>query len=129
MAGFFDGEGCIHLQMDTRQNRKAVFSLQVCITQKTRKELDEIMSEFGGQVYQHSGGCFRWRVTSLTALKFLEAVQPYCHIKKEQVDLAIQFANSLRRVNMGCIPQDDEVRQMRVGIYNRLKELKNHGGA
>jgi hypothetical protein len=127
LAGFFDGEGCVYLQASFRRNRKLPrFSLQVCITQNDQNILEKIKSEYGGQVYKHSGKrCYRWRVVSVSALKFLEVMLPYVLIKKEQVVLAIQFAKTLRHENLGSIGMGPEVNSLRMGICNRLKELKH----
>ena len=126
LAGFFDGEGCIYLQCDKR--KLAVFGLQVSITQNDEPILKEIQSEFGGTVYRHSGRrCYRWRITSAPALSFLKAVQPYVRIKKEQVDLAIEFIKTLRKRNSsGSVPMEDFISDRRFEIHNRLKDLKHN---
>jgi hypothetical protein len=124
LAGYFDGEGCIHLQKDVRQNKRAVYMLQVCITQKNPATLYLLEKEFGGQVYQHAKGCYRWRVVSRAALHFLLAIEPYCIIKADQVRLAIEFAKTLRSDNLGSTPMDDETSLRRSEIYSRLRELK-----
>lgn len=123
LAGFFDGEGCVHMRMDTR--KRAVYSLQVMLTQNDESILREVQREFGGTVYKHSGRrCWRWRITSAPSLVFLEAIQPYVRIKKEQVDLAIQFIKTIRKDNLGSTPMDDDICEQRVHINNRLRDLK-----
>jgi len=125
LAGFFDGEGCVYLQCDRR--KLAVFGLQITITQNDEPILKEVQSEFGGTVYLHKGRrCYRWRITSAPALSFLKAIQPYVRIKKEQVDLAIEFIGTLRERNsMGSTPMEDVILERRFEIHNRLKELKH----
>jgi hypothetical protein len=128
LAGFFDGEGCVYLQSMTRVNRRLPrYCLQISITQNDRFILEEIQKEFGGQVYLHKGRrCYRWRITGMASLPFLQAVCPYVRIKKDQVDLAIEFVASMRKANLGPVSMGDEVNERRFFIHNRLKELK-HG--
>lgn len=127
LAGFFDGEGCVYLQMRYRRDRIApCFGLQVCITQNDKVILDEIQKEYGGTVYRHSGRrCYRWRDTGASTLRFFSDIQPYLKIKKSQVDLAIEFVNSIRKENLGSTPLDARASERRVEIHNRLKELKH----
>jgi hypothetical protein len=129
LAGFFDGEGCVHLQARFRKDRKAAnYSLQVCITQNDKDILDEICREYGGQVYQHSGRvCYRWRICSLRSLRFLNDILPYVRIKKGQVELAIKFCKTIRQENLGSTSLGIEVNAQRVLIRNRLKELNSVG--
>jgi len=124
LAGFFDGEGCVYLQCDKR--KRAVYGLQIMLTQNDESILREVQLEFGGTVYLHKGQrCYRWRITSAPALSFLNAIQPYVRIKKEQVDLAIEFIGTLRKENLGSIPVDGLISGRRFQIHNRLKELKH----
>lgn len=132
LAGFFDGEGCIHVQHNhaKRVDRNGVhirndYHLQISITQNDRWVLEEIQSVFGGQVYRHAGRrCHRWRVVSLTALPFLMAIQPYVKVKKEQVDLAIKFLETIRTKNLGPVKIEASTIAYRARLADAIKSAK-----
>jgi len=132
LAGFFDGEGCIYIQHNTarRVDRKGMhlrnsYQLQVTITQNDKEVLQEIQSVFRGQVYRHHGRrCYRWRACSLTALPFLIAIQPYVKIKKDQVDYAIKFLETIREHNLGSQRISDDIVAYRAKLANAIKLAK-----
>ena len=127
LAGFFDGEGCVYLQSMKRVNRQLPrYALSIHLTQNDKAILDEVQKEFGGTVYQHSGRkCYRWRVVSRNALDFLLAIYPYSILKRDQINLAIEIAKSIRTENIGNVSMGEEVNDRRLFIHNRLKELKH----
>ena len=130
LAGFFDGEGCIYLQSMKRVNRQLPrYSLSVFLTQNDKAILDEVQKEFGGKVYKRTPGADAtdWRVVSRNALGFF--YKQFNHIrlsKKDQIDLAIEFAGSIRTENIGNVPMGEEMNSRRLFIHNRLKELKHN---
>jgi hypothetical protein len=127
LAGFFDGEGCVYLQSMKRVNRQLPrYSLSVFLTQNDKAILEEVQREFGGKVTQHSGRrCYRWRVVSRNVLDFLYAVYPHSILKRDQINLAIEFACSIRTTNIGNVSMGEETNKRRAFIHNRLKELKH----
>jgi len=120
VAGFFDGEGSITL---TRNGQA-----RVCIVQKDDAVLRLIQAMFGGTVikrrpseiggYSHALNFTKKEVM----LTFLRAIQPYCIVKRGQVETAIKFieltqSNGFRRqaangrfLSSGNFPERDLLR-------------------
>lgn len=86
-AGFFDGEGCVRLQM----NRNGKYGLRVFISQKDRRPLEWVQKRFGGRLSKWKGNV----ATQLyffgpEAYTFLQIITPYLIVKKAQCELAIK---------------------------------------
>lgn len=87
IAGFFDGEGFIHLS--TRGQ------IQVGIANSDLKALSFIKKTFGGGIttkkQKVNKKLYMWRVYGQKALKFLKSIFPYSIVKKEQIKYAIEY--------------------------------------
>jgi len=134
LAGFFDGEGCITSKSYYSYGKyikQPRVVIQITITQKDRTVLDEIQKVYGGAVdtkHDKKRFCHSWRVTGKENMKrFLTAIYPYSIVKKEQILLALQFIETIREDNLGCVALDDSVHLERGLIHNKLKLLKKAG--
>ena len=85
IAGFFDGEGCIHMRSDGR--------LLVDIVQRDTRPLLFIQESTGfGKLIQQSTGLWHLRSSHREMIKpFLVALIPFLIVKRAQAVLAIQF--------------------------------------
>ena len=101
IAGYFDGEGCVTIQLSKKGK---CYSIQVSITSIDFEPLNTIHQIFNGTLIylKKSEKCknwqniWRWQVVSGDAYNFLITIQPYCILKKKQVDLAIEFQEYLQ---------------------------------
>lgn len=95
LAGFFDGEGCIHVSKCKRSDRKNdrfQYQLRIQISQKNREPLDKLVAGWGGGIYDiKSKGMYSWQLHSRKAERFLEAILPFLRDKAEQAELALIF--------------------------------------
>lgn len=95
IAGFFDGEGCI-----TLSNRQ----VKIDIVQKDDGILRLIQQIFGGRIYRRKatkigGESFVLQLTRKEEqVRFLQAIQPYCFVKKHKVDIAIEFLGLIKSI-------------------------------
>lgn len=92
IAGFFDGEGSV-TGSNIRGDQSA---LMINLSQSDVTQLVRIESIFGGFIVMRRGGfsnslVHQWFLCGRKAKPFLEAIRPYIRIKKEQMDLALQF--------------------------------------
>lgn len=98
-AGLFDGEG--HVTLAISSNKKCKFPprirLEVGLVNTHFPVIVEYQALFGGHIYLKKKrsllykSCWAWNVYSFQALRFLTAVFPYLHIKKFQVEIAVDF--------------------------------------
>lgn len=126
IAGFFDGEGCIYINNKTHR-------LRVCITNTNYYILKQFKEMFGGSIYKRQlrklknnrGYCkqiFQWSIEFNNALRFLECIQPYTIVKKEQIELAIKYRNRINPSNGGK-PLSNEEKYIRESYIKQIKKL------
>ncbi len=96
LAGFFDGEGCIH--MHTRSNGLDTLTIMLSNTCRESLNFMESLSSSGSISHvnrksakpQHSP-VYMLQIHGDSAKKVLEAMLPYLKIKQKQANLAIAF--------------------------------------
>lgn len=92
-AGFFDGEGCIYIQM----NSAGWAALRVEAVQVKSEVLKCLQSVWGGKlkectVREREHSRTIWQLTSTNEIKkFLGDIYPHCVVKKEEVWLGLEF--------------------------------------
>ena len=107
-AGFFDGEGCVLVSRHKNKFSLGGFNhhLSMTIAQQDRRPLELLCQAFGG-TYERSGwrydengnvldkgrdrGVLRWKLVGRKAMEFLAAIEPYSVVKKDQINVALQF--------------------------------------
>lgn len=138
VAGFFDGEGSVFVEIAKSKNtRRGVRNLlTVSVTQTSLPCLNLIKQHFGGSILaitkdrRHSMNnsvCYMWRVRSKDAIAFLEIIAPYVVVKKEQVELALQYPLTLADGSKYAglhNPLPDEVHNRRMEIGQKLRDIR-----
>lgn len=128
MAGYFDGEGCIRVTQNKRDNG---FGIHVFITNTYYPFLEELSRRFGGKVSRRNVATdrrkeqYQWRISNkYYALKFLVAINQFLIEKKPQADLAIEFCKlpdiRANRFSNG----DPVVRARKAEIAEQISQLK-----
>ncbi len=123
IAGFFDGEGCVYMQAYYKKGKyekQPRCTMQISITQKNRTVLDTIQEIYGGTI-SDKGHCMVLRFTGKnTMYKFLSAIYPFVIEKKKDVELALEFVDTMRSDNLGCVALSDNIHAKRYRIYCEL---------
>ena len=99
MAGFFDGEGYVGLQILHNRNLSGIpkIALRLSVSNTDRRSLTPFADRFGGSIVRSSVAkprrkqVYRWDQQGKRAHQFMLAVRPFLITKTEQVDLAIRF--------------------------------------
>lgn len=111
LAGFLDGEGTIGIQHAIGQKKRLLkngkisiykcgyYVLYTSIASRSKEALSFALNLFGGSISSYKRGemqapLFRWHVSARKARIFLEAVQPYCIIKREHINTAFAFSQA-----------------------------------
>jgi hypothetical protein len=129
-AGFFDGEGCVLVEMSKSPRSKGGqrFRLHATVTQTSLPCLHKFMEEFGGSIvtseYTTPNGRrwsvqYRWSVRDADALSFLAAIHPYSVVKYDEITAALEYPLNKKQNKL-----DDGVFEKRLEVRERLKELK-----
>lgn len=124
-AGFFDGEGCIVLHSN---GSSPVLRLRLDVGQVDRRPLEKLVAIFGGSIQAVPFRSERWRrqyVWRLTSPdSSLAAMLPYLTVKKEQAELALEFAEKRKAlVRNGVTTPPDVVAELN-SYREKLSALK-----
>lgn len=101
LAGLFDGEGCVSI---LKHNKKGTvyYVLDVRMHLCFRPTLEAIAETFGGRVTNpqtlrsvNHKMKFDWVVDGKAAIPVLEAIAPYALEKKDQIEMALEYARKL----------------------------------
>ena len=102
IAGFFDGDGSVRLQLQPRHNSKLGYRVRaiISIAQKTghEKGLKWIRSKFGiGYIYSRNDGMSELRIEGFKRVEnILTKLAPFVHFKKKQVNLVLKALKILK---------------------------------
>jgi hypothetical protein len=129
-AGFFDGEGCVLVEMSKSERSKGGkrFRLHATVTQTSLPCLDKYMSEFGGKIvtneYTTPNGRrwsvqHRWSVRDKEALAFLAAIHPYTVVKYDEITVALNYPMSTTHNKL-----DAGIFEKRLEIREQLKNIR-----
>jgi DNA-directed RNA polymerase subunit RPC12/RpoP len=121
VAGFFDGEGSIHIGKDGRP--------QVAITQKKTMVLEMVKEKYGGQIYSKSlksgSSISHWRITAReTIIQFLTDILPHSIVKKEEIEIGLKSAYLMRTINVGCNPLSTGELADRLKLREAMQNLR-----
>lgn len=134
IAGFFDGEGCISLQAYYQEGKYGKFpriNMQINITQVNHKVLEYIQQFFGGKIHKgykdsdKRSDCYKLTITGKINMEyFLDSIKEYVIVKKEDIKYGLEFINTLRSDNLGCVPLPEDIHELRRNIYNKMSRRR-----
>jgi len=136
LAGFFDGEGCIHIGtyppgVYSASTISPFHQLSIMLGNTNKLILEHICSLLSAGNIQRVEGknsrtrpYYQWRIHGRKALEFLELIKPYLILKKKEAALAIEFQSGKRNHLGGHKALSPEIIQKRTDLAERLKILK-----
>lgn len=102
-AGLFDGEGCVLIAYPRSGNksRRRYHRLDVSVSNTDIRALVWLKEHFEGRInklsrFGRSRDAWQWRANDGTAETFLQTILPFVIIKREQVEIAIAFRQTIR---------------------------------
>jgi hypothetical protein len=136
VAGLFDGEGCVSSSKGFVKGKYVKYPrirLQITIANTHIGLLQLLVKWFGGGYIDKMSGerikpCYSWRVCGKTNMsKFLNYIKEYSIIKRKQIELGLEFCETLRDENLGNMALSKHVHKRREEIHKELRELKANG--
>ena len=137
-AGFFDGEGCVIVEISKEKRCRHGFrtALHATVTQTSLPCLELFLKRFGGSIKTSDAKTpngrrwavqYTWVVRNENAAIFLREIQPYTVVKREQINVALKYPltapNGKKYGNLGN-PIPDDVQDFRVAIAYELRAIR-----
>jgi hypothetical protein len=128
IAGFFDGEGCIHISLTRGRHSHCRYRccLYITIGQKRPAVLYWIQKTLGYGLIQNKGPrCgYQWRLQNgrRGRLHFINTILPYTHVKTKELKTGLQFLKTVSYI--GCRISNKDY-QLRLKLRKKLQELKH----
>lgn len=137
-AGFFDGEGCVLVEMSKEKACRHGFrtALHATVTQTSLPCLELFICRFGGRVVTNEHTTpngrrwavqYRWSVKNQEAASFLRLIYPYVIVKKQQVEVALRYPlvnPDGKKYGNKLNPIPNAVQQERLQIRQELKNIR-----
>ena len=144
IAGFIDGEGCLHIyKLKIGGNRKTIsYGTKIVISNTKLPILEWIQSLFGGFIQKvlRSNENEKWadsyllHIQTKDSYKLLSLVYPYLKLKKSQADIFFKFLKLREsfstRTNpngVGTLPSCNEYLELQEKYYQDNKRLNMRG--
>jgi len=127
LTGFYDGEGYVGVSKGKRDS----YSLHVEIANTNFDMLKLYETKFGGKIRlikkeeEHYKVKYHWDITNNKALSFLKYIQPFTIVKRQQIDLAIEFQEWHNQIKIIRTPEQKKKAEW---YYNTLKDMKQETG-
>jgi hypothetical protein len=129
-AGLFDGEGCVSIPVLRRPGRMDRLSLRVEMGMTNPEAVLIMRDNFGGSMHtnhhekrnKNHRPQFTWITGSSNGAKFLRAIQPFSIIKRLEIEVALEFQETIGLKRGGNV---DDVIALRHRFRKRLSELKH----
>ncbi len=125
MAGLFDGEGCIQILKQVRNNRRRYWLR--CSLEMTNEYLPKLLQmHFGGSVRRRKlplprQNQWEWVVVTRTAYLFLKSVYQYLKIKKGEADVAFEFQASMHEHRERLSEEELAIREVQKILLSNMK--------
>ena len=137
-AGFFDGEGCVIVELSKNDKCKHGVRtvLHAQVTQTSLPCLELFLGWFGGKIVASRDKTpqgrrwsvqYRWGIKNDGAMEFLAQIRPYLVVKASQVDVAMKYP--IRRPDGGkygnrANPLPEDVMQARLEVRKLLQNIR-----
>jgi len=130
-AGIIDGEGClsIHKTHDKRGlDIRERYTNKLIVVSTDKPMVDFLKENFGGGIsFKKSKNInhlnqYAWQIGGKKAIEIVKLVYPYLIIKKRQADVFIEYEKT---IVTSQYRMTDEIREMRIKLFNRIKSYKN----
>lgn len=142
-AGFFDGEGAVVIEHSKKQrfrrrpnkrNPQRVYfyqainwRLRVAVSQIDPSPLLWLQERYGGSIAKRKKGkhgrhdFYSWQLGSLASDKFLRDIQPYCIVKRREIDIAVKFRALIKPSSKPGLTENEMKERLRLAEEIRVR--------
>lgn len=127
LAGFFDGEGSISVNVNRKLGR---WALRLTCHQVNPRPLQLLQEVFGGSIRMtyrigNQRSIFEWVASGVAGSEALRVLRPYLRVKAEEAEIALQFQSLMKARSERRLGLSDEDREEREHLYQQLRDLKH----
>lgn len=138
VAGFVDGEACIHIYKQKYTGRVSgkpgiTHNLRISIGQNNREVLEEVVEALGvhGKIFKNKRSlttnrqCYTLHINGQYALDAINLIKPYLVRKKHEAEAALRFwVEGKKDLKTGRAPVPEDVLAIRESWYWKMRKLK-----
>lgn len=124
-AGFFDGEGCVHITNLSHYGGTSRHVLRISVTQNKPSLLShfqDVVGVLGSLETKDAGKCFQLVYAGVRAQKVLRLLEPYLVRKRKEALLAIRFQDLVQPGRNKPLTVKEQAQRFR--FYTKVKDLK-----
>ena len=132
LAGFFDGEGCIHGYFTHPRNGRRMGSTKVTVVCGNLEVLMFGQKLFGGSINKRVfkekpkwNDALTWHLGTKETSVFLRAVLPYLIVKRQEAEVALELWELANHPNRGSRKLPEDVINKRSELVAKLCSLKS----
>jgi hypothetical protein len=131
LAGLFDGEGSVHIRLDTRGKKGYIgrsFMTEIVITNNCEELITSLKTSIGGNYYgrlraSYSKECYEWKLTNFNAVNFIKAILPYALLKKPDLEVCLKMCERFSQsYGRSGLPNNEF--NVRLAIYKEFKAFR-----
>ncbi len=131
MAGFLDGEGHVGITLLASESGRGRHTLVITITNRHIQTLRDLATLWNGSVVGvrqrnqawSTVADLRWNTDS--AVQLLQEIQPYLSVKKEQAQIGLAFAKTIRPRTHRTVPLSAEEWEYRETLRYQIQLLNS----
>ena len=128
-AGFFDGEGHLHISVGVTKYGYMASYMKVGISNTNLLVLEWLQVNWSGNIHkkkkkENRKQSYQWTAISHVAVDFLSDVFPYLKVKQEEAKICLEFQNHLSTKQRNIHVDIDELNR-RLILRNQLDGVKN----
>lgn len=127
-GGIMDGEGTISITVTLRKDGKKKYDLIISVGNTNPKMIEVLHGNYSGKVTTeeakgNASKFYKWTLHGWNAKGFLEIMRGHVVCKREQVEIALAYINTIKVRGVDVLEED---LQKREDLRNSLVQLHNN---
>ena len=129
LAGFFDGEGCIHYSFKKHSHcRKVSSECWIQLTSTNQTIVESLKTDFGGftfsyKLYKRRKIVYTWKVAARKLFPVLRLLEPYMRIKRDHARLLLDHQQIITKPGQ----RSDEEKQVLFALTEKSSKFNQRG--
>lgn len=124
LASMFDHRGGVYIQK-TLERTPPKYRMDIIFTNRDPRAMNAFRNKlnFLGTI-RRDGNSWRWIISSTAAYEILDMIEPHIRLKRDQIELALRFLNTVESPQGRGIRVTQIIMQEREICYQQMKSMK-----